>query len=339
MADKFRWGIMGTGNIARQFTTGMATTRRGVVSAVGSRAMAPAAAFASDFKIPQAYASYEELLADRNIDGIYLSLPNSLHHEWTIKALNAGKHVLCEKPIANNAFQAEEMFDIAKKRGKLLVEAFMYRAHPQTRSYIQTLRSGTIGDVKLIKTSFCYRTTKIANNIRFDPALAGGAVMDIGCYCVNFARMIGGRAPVSVLATGRLHQTGVDEYASGSINFGNGILASFVCGMTVQADNSAYVCGSEGYLEIPWPWKPLRKATYTISHSAPPKQDVTPGATPQQSPRQDVSVEAEAELYALEADDFAATVLDGAAPMMTPEETIDNMVTLDEIRRQIGLNY
>jgi predicted dehydrogenase len=339
MPDPLRWGIMGTGNIARQFCTGLSSGHRSAIAAVGSRSEQSARDFAAQFKIPSVHGSYDGLLADPKVEAIYLSLPNSMHHEWTIKALNAGKHVLCEKPISVTAAQAEEMFDVAKRKGRVLVEAFMYRSHPQTRSILETIRNGELGEIKLIKTSFCYRTTKLNENIRFKPELAGGAMMDIGCYCLSFSRMIAGEPPASIQATGKLHPLGVDECAAGSLRYSNGIVASFCCGMTVQADNSAYVCGTEGYLEIPWPWKPQRKASYTIAHSTPPRQDAAPGATPQRPPRRDITVQANAELYALEADDFAATVQDGAAPMLSANETIDNMRALEQIRKQIGLPY
>jgi xylose dehydrogenase (NAD/NADP) len=336
MADALRWGIMGTGNIARQFVAGLKTSRRTRAVAVGSRTSSAAAAFAEQFSVPAAHGSYEALLEDRSVDAIYLSLPNSMHHEWTIRSLRAGKHVLCEKPLADTTAQAQEMFDVAEKRGKLLVEAFMYRSHPQTHSVLESIRSGAIGEVKLIKTSFCYRTTKVDQNIRFRPELAGGAMMDIGCYCLSFSRLIASEEPDRIVAIGKMHSSGVDEAASGSLHFpASGILATFACGMTVQADNTAYVCGTEGYLEIPWPWKPQRRATYTIAHSTPPRQDAPAGSAPARPPRQEIVVETDSELYALEADDFAAAAIDGAPPMVSREDSIGNMRALDEIRKQI----
>jgi predicted dehydrogenase len=339
MSQKLRWGIMGTGNIARQFCAGMATSRRGILTAVGSRSSNAAEAFSKQYRVGSAHGSYDALLSDRDVDAVYISLPNSMHHEWTLKALRAGKHVLCEKPIAVNASQAQEMYDAASRAGLVLVEAFMYRSHPQTRSIRDTIAAGTIGEVKVIKTSFCYRTTRLNGNIRFDASLAGGAVMDIGCYCVSFSRLIAGEMPDRILAAGKLHKSGVDEWAGGTLHYPSGIVATFVCGMTVQADNSAYVCGSEGYLDIPWPWKPQRKASYTVAHSTPPRQDTANASAPQRPARQEVTVEAPAELYALEADDLAATIQDGAPPMLAAAESIQNMATLDAIRRQIGLAF
>jgi predicted dehydrogenase len=339
MSQQLRWGILGTGNIARQFAAGMTGSRRGTLAAVGSRSAESAASFASQFKVPAAHPNYDDLLRDPQVQAIYLSLPNSMHHEWTIKSLRAGKHVLCEKPCASNVAQAEEMFDVAQQAGKVLVEAFMYRSHPQTQSVLETIGSGAIGQVKAIKTSFCFRISKIDQNIRFKPELSGGATMDIGCYCLSLSRLVAGQEPDRIHAAGLLHASGVDEAASGTLHFPSGIVATFLCGMLVQADNTASICGTEGYIDIPWPWKPQRRAIYTIAHSTPPRQDAPSGTTPQRPPRQDINVEADRELYALEADDFAAAVLDGAPPRVTRADTLGNQRALDDVRRQIGLGY
>jgi predicted dehydrogenase len=339
MSQPLRWGILGTGNIARQFAGGLSSARRSKVVAVGSRSIDSASAFASQFQIGSAHGTYDALLRDPQVEAIYLSLPNSMHHEWTIKSLRAGKHVLCEKPFASTTAQAEEMFDVAQASGKVLVEAFMYRSHPQTQAVLDIIRGGAIGQVKAIKTSFCFRISKVDQNIRFKPELGGGAVMDIGCYCLSFARLIAGQEPDRIHAVGRIHPSGVDEAASGSLRFPNGIVASFVCGMRVQADNTASICGTEGYMDIPWPWKPQRTATFTIAHSTPPKQDAKPGTLPTRPPKREITVEADAELYALEADDFAACVRDGAPPRVTSADTLGNQRALDEVRQQIGLTY
>ncbi len=269
------------------------------------------------------------------MEAVYISLPNSLHREWTIRALEAGKHVLCEKPIAANEREAKEMFAAARLAGKVLVEGFMYRAHPQTRQVMEKVRGGAIGEVKLIRTSFCYRTSKIEGNIRWDPTLAGGGLMDIGCYCINLSRMVAGAEPASIQASGKLHQSGVDEMVVGNLQFENGVLASFTCGMRVQADNTAYICGTDGYIEVPWPWKPQpRGAKYWIKGSAPPKQDGGKVAPP---PVQEFVVDAGMDLYGIEADAFADVVLDGAPPFVTEQETLATLRVLDEMRRQVGV--
>lgn len=325
-----RWGILGTGNIARQFCADLPHATRCKLQAVGSRKLESASAFATANRIPAAVGSYAELLARGDVDAIYLSLPNSMHHEWTIKALQAGKHVLCEKPLAATVAQAEEMFDVAARAGRVLAEAFMYRSHPQTLAIVEMVRKGAIGELKSIRTSFCYRTARIENNIRFQTELNGGALMDIGCYCVDFSRLFTGEEPDSVSAYARFHPNGVDEIAAGAMHFPNGVLATFICGMSLQADNSATLSGSEGYIEIPVPWKPpTHNAQWHLGFSTPPRMDKAKGVfVGPAPPRETFFVDSPGGLYALEASDFAASVLDGAQPRMSRADSLGTMRTL-----------
>lgn len=332
MNDRLRWGILGTGNIARQFAAGLAASDRAQLVAVGSR-RSGAAEFAG-----RSTTSYEDVLRSRDVDAVYVSLPNSLHHEWTIRALRAGKHVLCEKPFAVNAAQAIEMFDEARRAGRLVIEAFMYRSHPQTHAAMKAVRDGAIGDVRLIRTSFCFRTSKIDGNIRFDPALAGGGIMDVGCYCISFARLIAQAEPTSIHATARLHSSGVDDLAAGTLRFPGGVLATFTCGMTTQADNAAHICGTDGFIEIPVPWKPaVEGSRFSIVRQTPPLMDGN--ARPATPPRETIEVPGGRNLYTYEIDDFAAAVLDGKPPAVSEADTLGNMRVLDEIRRQAGLPF
>jgi D-xylose 1-dehydrogenase (NADP+, D-xylono-1,5-lactone-forming) len=338
MAIKLRWGILGTGNIASQFARGMASSGRGTVASVGSRRQNSAEDFARIHAIPQAVGSYASLIADGGIDAIYNSLPNSLHADWTIRALKAGKHVLCEKPLAMNAAEAEEMFDVARKTGRVLVEAFMYRSHPQTLALIEIVRSGAIGQLRLIRTSFCYRTRSIDGNVRFARELGGGGLMDIGCYCINFARLFAGAEPTAIHAVANFHPNGVDELAAGTLIFSNNIVSSFTCGMCLHADNTAYLCGDEGYIEVPVPWKPGPESSkFILTRGNEPKMDKPKSVAP--PPREIRNIEAPGDLYQMEADDFAATVLDGRPPRVSREDSVGNMRVLDEMRRQIGLEF
>lgn len=349
---KLRFGILGTGNIARQFSAGVRRSYRCDLAAVGSRSAAAADAFAEQFGIAARHGTYDALLRDRTVDAIYVSAPNSLHHEWTIKALDAGKHVLCEKPFAMDAAQAEEMFDAAHRAGRVVVEAFMYLSHPQTQAVVDAIHRGAIGDLRLVRSGFCYATRKIDGNVRFDRRLGGGALMDVGCYCVSLARLLFGAEPTSVSATARIHgPSGVDELTSTVMSFPGGRQSTFTCAMTTQADNTAHLCGSEGWIEVPWPWKPAAdRSGYTVARGIPPRQDqqghvasaagtIAPKPPPAAPPRETVQIPADGDLFGIEADDFAATVLDGAAPRLTPDFTIGNMRVLDEVRRQIGLTW
>lgn len=335
---RLRWAILGTGNIAGQFAAGLAASERGSLAAVGSRRRESAEAFSKAVNVPCLLGDYAAALSAPEVDAVYISLPNNLHCEWTIRALRAGKHVLCEKPVAANAAQAADMFDAARSAGRLLVEAFMYRSHPQTRAVMETLRGGIVGDLRLIRTSFCFRTSKVQGNIRFDPVLAGGALMDIGCYCVSFSRLVAGAQPIAVHCASRLHSSNVDEMATGTMTFPNGVLATFNCGMTLQADNSAYICGTEGYIEIPVPWKPpVEGSRFSVVRQTPPLMDGN--ARPAPPSRQTIEVPGGKNLYAYEIDEFAAAVTGETAPAVSEADTVGNMHVLDELRRQAGLIF
>jgi xylose dehydrogenase (NAD/NADP) len=329
------WGILGTGNIARQFATGVNASRRGRLASVASRDPAKAAAFAQAHSIAKSTGVYDALLADPSVQAVYVSLPNNLHHEWTIKAINAGKHVLCEKPFATSINEAREMFDVARQTGKVLIEAFMYRAHPLTHAVIDAVNSGAIGQVRLIRTSFCFKVSKWQGNIRFDPNLAGGVLMDVGVYCTSFSRLFARSEPDRIHVIHHRHETGIEDVVAGTLGFPNGVLASFTCGMTVHADNTAGICGDEGYIEIPVPWKPPSKgATFTIARSTPPRMENSNVKGP--PPRLTRTIGDVGELYALEADAFADTVFDNAPPFVTPEDTLGNQLVMDELQRQTG---
>lgn len=344
-SDRLNWGILGTGNIARQFAAGLAGSKLGQLTAVASRTQNTADEFATRFKLPhdRAYPTYQQLMDDPSVQAIYISLPNALHHEWTIKALAAGKHVLCEKPLANDVAQAKEMFAAAKAADRLLVEAFMYRSHPLTHKVLREVRNGVVGQLRLIRSSFCYQTSNL-ENIRFSKPLAGGGLMDVGCYCIDFARLITGQEPVEVKATAVICETGVDDLLSGTLVFPKGIIASFTCGMRVQADNLASICGQDGYIEVPVPWKPpVKDAKYVVGYSTPPKMDDAQKAAGQTkpnkvTPRQTFTVDATGPLYGMEADAFAKAVA-GEPPAITETDSLANMAILDEMRSQIGLKW
>lgn len=341
MSDRLRWGIMGTGNIANQFAQGLAGSFRGTLTAAASRTQESASTF-TDKHNPKASAleGYDRLLEQHDVDAIYLALPNHMHMEWTLKALQAGKHVLCEKPIANNRAQAAAMFEQAKASGKVLVEAFMYRSHPLHHAIARHIAEGAIGTIQAVRTSFCFRVAKPQGNIRFSRDCAGGALMDIGCYCVNFSRHYIGSEPTHVHATSRLNDDGVDILTTGSMHFPNDVLASFTCGMTLHADNSAYICGDEGYITIPIPWKPpTQQATFTLNRGTPPRMDQARGAVTAGPMSKQVHVDADRPLYAMEADDFAAVVMDGAPRTITQEDTLANMHVLDQLRASAGVIF
>ncbi len=335
MSDRLRFGILSTGNIARQFAEGVAGAQRSTVVAVGSRKADTAQAFADKYGVATAYGDYDSVISDPQVDAVYNALPNHMHLEWAVKALEAGKHVLCEKPFAMNLEQAERMFEAAERHDRLLVEAFMYRSHPLTHAVLDALRSGAIGELRLIKLGFNYCTNHIEGNIRFDPSIGGGGLMDIGCYCIDFAQLMAGERPSAVHAAASIHESGVDDMAVGSLKFPSGVLASFTCGMRAQSDNAALLCGTQGYIKVPVPWKPpVDGAEYMVCRMTPPRMDKTQKAGPGE---QRFAVDAGKPLYALEADHFAESVLDGRGPAVSRADTLSNMAVLDEMRGQVGL--
>ncbi len=341
MSKPLKWGIMGTGNIAGQFARGLSGSDYCIATAAASRDKAKAEQFAATQHAGQGHGSYEALLADSNVDAVYIALPNSMHHEWTLRALAAGKHVLCEKPLASNAAEAEEMFDAAQKAGLHLVEAFMYRSHPMTLAVKAKLDQGAIGELRFVRTSFCFHVRKPDGNVRFDPSLAGGGLMDVGCYCLDFSRYMAGSRISKLQAIGHLHESGVDDLVSGSLEFENGVMASFTCGMTMETDNSAVLSGSDGFIQIPIPWKPLPPmAEFTVGRMTPPKMDMAKGvAAPSGPMRETYGIRINKPLYAIEADDFAKAVNGEAPPAVPAEDSLANMRALDELRKQIGLSF
>ena len=333
-----RWGILSTGNIARQFAGSFKTAQHGKLQAVASRAADAARSFAANHAIASSYGDYTELLRDPTVDAVYNALPNHLHHHFTLAALRAGKHVLCEKPIAMSLAQAQEMFDVADQNGKLLVEAFMYRSHPLTKAYLAAVRAGMVGQVRLLRASFSFKVTKPQGNIRFDPALGGGVLMDVGCYCIDFARMITGTAPDRMHAVATFGDTGVDTSAAVTLGHPDGSLASFSVAMTAHADNTTSICGTDGYIEIPIPWKPpVIGAVWRFGQSTPTKMDqaANPAAPPAPPAKQTHTVDAGKDLYALEADDFALAVIGKIPPAVSKAESLDNARTMERVKASL----
>ncbi|MDZ7706077.1 MAG: Gfo/Idh/MocA family oxidoreductase [Trueperaceae bacterium] len=246
-----RWGILSTANIGRKAVTpAIQASQNGTVSAVASRTEADARSYADDLGIDRAYGSYDALLNDSDIDAIYNPLPNSLHKEWTIRALEAGKHVLCEKPFAVTAQDCLDMQAVADKAGVKLMEAFMYRFHPRSEAALQQVSGGAVGELRFIRSAFTFQIQD-RDNIRLDADLGGGALMDVGCYCVNASRTLTGLEPVEAQAFARFGPSDVDEELYGTLRFENGVVAQFVCGLTLPRREHVTVGGDKGYLEIP----------------------------------------------------------------------------------------
>ena len=243
-----RIGILSTANIARLFAQGVSTSTKVSVSAVASRDASKAEAFALQLGIPRHLGSYEALLADPEIDAVYVPLPNGLHAEWSIRALEAGKHVLCEKPLAATATDARAMFDTARRRGLHVVEGYPFRAQTQTLKLQELLDEGAIGKVQLIHASFGF-TLKDGPNVRLDSDLAGGALMDVGCYTLSLARMIAKERPIRVNAVAHWTEAGVDRTLVATVEFPGGLLVQIACSFATALHRQALIVGTEGVVQ------------------------------------------------------------------------------------------
>ncbi len=243
-----RLGILSTANIARGFVPALNDSTLIRVDAVASRAHDKADAFANEFAIVARHASYEALLADAAIDAVYIPLPNSLHLPWVKKAIAAGKHVLCEKPLALNLSETRAMFAAAEAKGVALLEAFPYMFQPQTQLVISLVESGRIGAVESMQAAFGFHITDPAN-IRFDPALGGGALLDAGCYAVSFVRLVMGLNPARVTANARLHASGVDEAVVATLEYADGRFAQISCSMGTGVHRHALIAGTHGVID------------------------------------------------------------------------------------------
>lgn len=336
-SNRLSWGILATGKIARSFARDVARSRHGRVVAVGSRSRLNAGDFARAFNVPCAHASYEDLLADPDVQAVYLATPHPQHGEWAIKAAGAGKHVLCEKPAGLNHAEVLAMARAAREHRVVFMEAFMYRCHPQTERIVEIIRGGALGEIKLIQAAFGF-------DCPFDPAsriwsnaAGGGGILDVGCYPVSMARLLAGAAaglpfldPVEVTGAGQLHpQTGVDVVAAATLKFATGLVAQIAASIGVSQDNSLWIYGTGGRLHVPAPWIPP-------SNGAEARMSLH-----RQGRTEEISVVTPDPLYALEADAFAAAVAAGLAevPAMSVDDSLGNMAALDRWRAAIGLLY
>ncbi|HEX6700401.1 MAG TPA: Gfo/Idh/MocA family oxidoreductase [Gaiellaceae bacterium] len=245
-------GILSTARINRAVLTGAWLSDRVDVVAVASRDAVRAEAYAKEHGIERAYGGYDALLGDPDVEAVYISLPNSLHVAWSIRALEAGKHVLCEKPLARRPVEVERAFDAAERAGRILMEAFMYRHHPQTKRVAELVAEGAVGELRLVRASFSFTVADEAN-VRLRPELDGGSLMDVGCYCVSGARLVAGE-PEAVAAQQVVGATGVDVRFTGTMSFPGGALAHFDSGLDLPSRSDLEAIGSAGTIHVRDPW-------------------------------------------------------------------------------------
>jgi len=318
-----RWGVLSTASIATEkVIPGLRRADRSEVLAIASRDGERARATAKRLGIPRSYGSYKALLADPDVDAVYIPLPNHLHAEWTIAAARAGKHVLCEKPLAMTAAEAQRMVDACRDAGVLLMEAFMYRLHPSWVAVRELVEAGRIGRLVAVDSWFSYYNDDPAN-IRNIRAAGGGALYDIGCYSVNLSRMLFGGEPGRVSASVvRDPVTGVDILTSGILSFGDGV-ATFTCSTRVEPDQRVDIYGTDGRISIDIP--------FNIPPDRPTYLSVAAGGDPPVAPGVERMEFATADPYGVEADAFAAAVLDGLPAPVPPEDAIANLRVIERL--------
>jgi len=333
------WGIIGTGGIAKTFANGLAKSRTGKLVAVGSRNQDGADAFAKQFGPINAHGSYEALLADPAVQAVYISTPHPLHAEWCIKAARAKKHILCEKPLTLNHAEAMVVAQAARENGVFLMEAFMYRCHPQTAKIVELIRDGAIGEAGVIHATFSFKAGYRADGRLFNNALGGGGILDVGCYATSISRLVAGAAlglpfadPIKVTGFAHLHpEVGTDYYAVASAQFPGGILAQLATGVGLNQENGLRVYGSKGSLRVPDPYTMGReggKSTIYLTREGTAKPEA-------------IVVKTKAWLYALEADAVADGLAQGRldSPFMSVADTLGNMAALDAWRASAGFLY
>jgi D-xylose 1-dehydrogenase (NADP+, D-xylono-1,5-lactone-forming) len=316
------WGLLSTARINRRILEGARNSDRVQVIAVASRESGRADAYAREHVIERAYGDYEALLHDPDVDAVYIPLPNSLHLEWTLRALGAGKHVLCEKPLSRRPTEVEEAFDVAERAGLVLSEGFMWRHHPQTEALSKLVAEGEIGRLRMIRASFSFQLAAVhgADDARSQPELDGGSLMDVGSYCVNAARFLAGE-PERVYAEQVVGASGVDVCFAATLRFPGEIVAHFDCGFTLPYRDELEVIGDEASVFVDDPW-----------HIHSPSIELRREPEPEKIEVEEILSEA-ANSYQLELENVSDAIR-GAAPLLLGhEDAIGQARALDALRR------
>jgi D-xylose 1-dehydrogenase (NADP+, D-xylono-1,5-lactone-forming) len=318
-----KWGILGNATIAGKcMIPAIYNSANGHIQALASRNPEKAEPLAATYDIPKLYSRYDGVIEDKQVDVVYIPLPNHLHKEWTIKALNAGKHVLCEKPLACNAAEAMEMAAVASKNGLHLMEALMYRFHPRSRAIHKMVSQGKIGTPRLIRVSFCFHIEehilKKKENARLKKK-GGGALLDVGCYGVSVARWMMGENPESVQAAAHFNDEDVDIHAAGVLHFRNGGLATIEASFISALQQTYTIVGETGSIELPHnafiPWEKDAIYVYRGGNDEIGSQEVIPGA----------------DEYRLMIEHFSDVIIHGASPLVRIYDSIQNMRVLDAL--------
>lgn len=319
------WGILATGNIARTLANAINLSETAELVAVGSRTQENADKFAQQHDVSRAHGSYEALLADSDVDAIYVSTPHPQHVEWTIKALDAGKAVLCEKPMGLNHAEVMAMVHAAKQNQQFLLEAFMYRMHAQTAKVRELIADGAIGELRHINATFGFNAPFSPNSRLYAAELGGGGIMDVGCYPVSMTRLIVGSEPLSVTATGKLARTGADVYTAALLAFEDGVGAHVATGVGQQLNNDVTIFGSKGSIHIPAPWLCPENWQITLRQAGNTESIQGEGPNPY--------------VYQVEEVDRCLTQGLVESPLMNWEDSLGNAIVLDQWRAAVGVKY
>lgn len=325
MAQKLRWGILATGGIARQFAEGLAASQTGTLVAVGSRSLEKASDFCAKYG-GKPFGSYAEVMQNPEVDAVYIATPHHTHVDDTIACAKAGKGILCEKPFTLNTAEAERALSAVREAGVFFMEAFMYRCTPQSAKIREWISSGAIGQVKLVHSEFAWQADEDWGNFRNDPALGGGGLMDVGCYCVSLSRMAFGEEPGDVMYRSVRNSKGVDWIGSGLLTFSGDRTAIFSTGIGITCKNGAVIYGDRGRIEIDNPWKQSSGAHLRRYEGGSCVEDL------------DLSI-TNAQLYAFEADAVAEFFAQKQCPWVSIEDTLAQMRTLDKLRASAGLKF
>jgi len=263
--EKLKWGLLSTARINRAVIPPIRRSRRSELAAVASRDRATAEAYAKEWDIRGIFGSYEAMLDDPDIRAVYISLPNHLHAEWSIKCAAAGKHVLCEKPLALSTIEVDRIIEAARKHHVIIAEAFMYKHHPQTLKVIELVKRRAVGDLLVVKGMFTFNLTN-PGDVRLYPEMGGGSIWDVGCYPISFTRLIAATEPVEVFGMQALGPSGIDEVFVGQMRFEGGLLAQFESGFRSPYRTGMEIVGSEGSILVARPFKPENDKSIEVLH-------------------------------------------------------------------------
>lgn len=313
--QQVRWGLLSTANINRRLIPAIRASRRGELTAVASRSASSAQAYAAQWEIPYAFGSYEAMLASGVVDAVYISLPNHMHADWSIRAMEMGKHVLCEKPFALTLVEVDEMIAVSRRTGCVLAEAFMYRHHPQTKLIGEWVQGGRLGDISLVRGIFNFNMGS-RDNVRLVPEYGGGSLWDVGVYPVSIAQYVMGGPPEWVSGDQWIGEEGVDETFAGQLYYSGARLAQIASAFRTPFYTLVEIIGSEGRLYVTRPF-------VGISESA----DSRVLFYPAQGAMQEISVP-EKELYLGQVEDMHAAILEGRDNYLTLAETRNHVKTV-----------